>query len=75
MAAYGFNIAGLVLDLVGVVVLIWHAGKTKGVTQDWEQLFLPRGHWYLSAFYLGVLSIVLGFVLQLVGNVLGLLGK
>jgi hypothetical protein len=61
-----FNIFGLILDLVGVLSLVMYGKKILGITAGFEEAYVGARPWY----YVGVICIVIGFLLQIIGNVL-----
>jgi hypothetical protein len=83
MVANLFNIVGLILDMAGVLILIWQGQKTTGVTGGlWEVAHMqnpktnnPIGHRYVSGFYLGCILLGGGFFLQCIGNIIALVSR
>lgn len=63
-----FNIFGLILDLIGVLSLVMYGKKTLGITSGFEEAYVGARPWY----YVGVVCIILGFISQIIGNVLSI---
>ena len=64
-----FNIFGLILDLVGVLSLVMYGKKTLGITAGFEEAYVGARPWY----YVGLICIMVGFLSQIIGNILSIL--
>jgi len=61
-----FNIFGLILDLIGVLSLVNYGKKIMGITSGFEEVYVGAKPW----FYIGISCLVIGFISQIIGNVL-----
>ena len=69
-----FNIVGTVWALGGTLLLLWSSAKSKGVTYNWEVAYHSSGmgHWYLTAYYLGIYLLIYGAAWIITGSVIGM---
>jgi len=60
--------AGLIAGFIGSIILLWYEYKTDGCTGrvDRDRLVSPCWHWS------GYIILAVGFLFQVIGNVLGL---